>query len=138
MEAEAVSISMEAAGTSMNRVKQPGQCSGCFCSGRKKRPTVQGGRLIPMVLSVQTAKVWLPAANLQYGTDSGAAAVVHSIAAYHSGTYIGEAHAGLRPVSYTHLTYTNSVFLTVFALFLQVVPGRDPVICLSHCKEVLR
>ena len=78
------------------RVKQPGQCSGCFCSGRKKGPTVRGGRLVPIALSVRTAKVWLPAANLQYGTDSGAAAVVHSIAAYHSGTYIGEAHAGLR------------------------------------------
>lgn len=97
--AEAVSISMEAAGTSMNRGKQPGQCSGCFCSGRKKGPTVRGGRLVPMALSVRTAKVWLPAANLQYGTDSGAAAVVHSIAAYHSGTYIGEAHAGLRQIN---------------------------------------
>ena len=41
---EAVSISMEAAGTSMNRVKQPGQCSGCFCSGRKRdQPSGVGG-----------------------------------------------------------------------------------------------
>lgn len=47
MEAEAVSISMEAAGTSMNRVKQPGQCSGCFLFWQKKGPTVRGGRLVP-------------------------------------------------------------------------------------------
>lgn len=118
--AEAVSISMEAAGTSMNRVKQPGQCSGCFCSGRKKRPTVRGGRLVPMALSVRTAKVWLPAANLQYGTDSGAAAVVHSIAAYHSGTYIGEAHAGLRQINLGSLCSGGS---TAAAAAVDIVHG---------------
>lgn len=120
MEAEAVSISMEAAGTSMNRVKQPGQCSGCFCSGRKKGPTVRGGRLVPMALSVRTAKVWLPAANLQYGTDSGAAAVVHSIAAYHSGTYIGEAHAGLRQINLGSLCSGGS---TAAAAAVDIVHG---------------
>ena len=120
MEAEAVSISMEAAGTSMNRVKQPGQCSGCFCSGRKKGPTVQGGRLVPMALSVRTARVWLPAANLQYGTDSGAAAVVHSIAAYHSGTYIGEAHAGLRQINLGSLCSGGS---TAAAAAVDIVHG---------------
>ena len=118
--AEAVSISMEAAGTSMNRVKQPGQCSGCFCSGRKKGPTVRGGRLVPMALSVRTAKVWLPAANLQYGTDSGAAAVVHSIAAYHSGTYIGEAHAGLRQINLGSLCSGGS---TAAAAAVDIVHG---------------
>ena len=120
MEAEAVSISMEAAGTSMNRGKQPGQCSGCFCSGRKKGPTVRGGRLVPMALSVRTAKVWLPAANLQYGTDSGAAAVVHSIAAYHSGTYIGEAHAGLRQINLGSLCSGGS---TAAAAAIDIVHG---------------
>lgn len=120
MEAEAVSISMEAAGTSMNRGKQPGQCSGCFCSGRKKGPTVRGGRLVPMALSVRTAKVWLPAANLQYGTDSGAAAVVHSIAAYHSGTYIGEAHAGLRQINLGSLCSGGS---TAAAAAVDIVHG---------------
>ena len=120
MEAEAVSISMEAAGTSMNRVKQPGQCSGCFCSGRKKGPTVQGGRLVPMALSVRTAKVWLPAANLQYGIDSGAAAVVHSIAAYHSGTYIGEARAGLRQINLGSLCSGGS---TAAAAAVDIVHG---------------
>lgn len=118
--AEAVSISMEAAGTSMNRGKQPGQCSGCFCSGRKKGPTVRGGRLVPMALSVRTAKVWLPAANLQYGTDSGAAAVVHSIAAYHSGTYIGEAHAGLRQINLGSLCSGGS---TAAAAAVDIVHG---------------
>ena len=118
--AEAVSISMEAAGTSMNRVKQPGQCSGCFCSGRKKGPTVRGGRLVPMALSVRTARVWLPAANLQYGTDSGAAAVVHSIAAYHSGTYIGEAHAGLRQINLGSLCSGGS---TAAAAAVDIVHG---------------
>lgn len=118
--AEAVSISMEAAGTSMNRVKQPGQCSGCFCSGRKKGPTVQGGRLVPMALSVRTAKVWLPAANLQYGIDSGAAAVVHSIAAYHSGTYIGEARAGLRQINLGSLCSGGS---TAAAAAVDIVHG---------------
>ena len=118
--AEAVSISMEAAGTSMNRVKQLGQCSGCFCSGRKKGPTVRGGRLVPMALSVRTAKVWLPAANLQYGTDSGAAAVVHSIAAYHSGTYIGEAHAGLRQINLGSLCSGGS---TAAAAAVDIVHG---------------
>ena len=117
---EAVSISMEAAGTSMNRVKQPGQCSGCFCSGRKKGPTVRGGRLVPMALSVRTAKVWLPAANLQYGTDSGTAAVVHSIAAYHSGTYIGEAHAGLRQINLGSLCSGGS---TAAAAAVDIVHG---------------
>lgn len=120
MEAEAVSISMEAAGTSMNRGKQPGQCSGCFCSGRKKGPTVRGGRLVPMALSVRTAKVWLPAANLQYGTDSGAAAVVHSIAAYHSGTYIGEAHAGLRQINLGSLCSGGS---TAAAAAVDIIHG---------------
>ena len=120
MEAEAVSIRMEAAGTSMNRVKQPGQCSGCFCSGRKKGPTVRGGRSVPMALSVRTAKVWLPAANLQYGTDSGAAAVVHSIAAYHSGTYIGEAHAGLRQINLGSLCSGGS---TAAAAAVDIVHG---------------
>lgn len=120
MEAEAVSISMEAAGTSMNRGKQPGQCSGCFCSGRKKGPTVRGGRLVPMALSVRTAKVWLPAANLQYGTDSGAAAVVHSIAAYHSGTYIGEAHAGFRQINLGSLCSGGS---TAAAAAVDIVHG---------------
>ena len=120
MEVEAVSISMEAAGTSMNRVKQPGQCSGCFCSGRKKGPTVRGGRLVPMALPVRTAKVWLPAANLQYGTDSGAAAVVHSIAAYHSGTYIGEAHAGLRQINLGSLCSGGS---TAAAAAVDIVHG---------------
>ena len=120
MEAEVVSISMEAAGTSMNRGKQPGQCSGCFCSGRKKGPTVRGGRLVPMALSVRTAKVWLPAANLQYGTDSGAAAVVHSIAAYHSGTYIGEAHAGLRQINLGSLCSGGS---TAAAAAVDIVHG---------------
>lgn len=115
-----VSISMEAAGTSMNRGKQPGQCSGCFCSGRKKGPTVRGGRLVPMALSVRTAKVWLPAANLQYGTDSGAAAVVHSIAAYHSGTYIGEAHAGLRQINLGSLCSGGS---TAAAAAVDIVHG---------------
>ena len=118
--AEVVSISMEAAGTSMNRGKQPGQCSGCFCSGRKKGPTVRGGRLVPMALSVRTAKVWLPAANLQYGTDSGAAAVVHSIAAYHSGTYIGEAHAGLRQINLGSLCSGGS---TAAAAAVDIVHG---------------
>lgn len=118
--AEAVSISMEAAGTSMNRGKQPGQCSGCFCSGRKKGPTVRGGRLVPMALSVRTAKVWLPAANLQYGTDSGAAAVVHSIAAYHSGTYIGEAHAGLRQINLGSLCSGGS---TAAAAAVDIIHG---------------
>lgn len=118
--AEAVSISMEAAGTSMNRVKQPGQCSGCFCSGRKKGPTVRGGRLVPMALSVRTAKVWLPAANLQYGTDPGTAAVVHSIAAYHSGTYIGEAHAGLRQINLGSLCSGGS---TAAAAAVDIVHG---------------
>ena len=120
MEAEVVSIRMEAAGTSMNRGKQPGQCSGCFCSGRKKGPTVRGGRLVPMALSVRTAKVWLPAANLQYGTDSGAAAVVHSIAAYHSGTYIGEAHAGLRQINLGSLCSGGS---TAAAAAVDIVHG---------------
>ena len=120
MEAEAVSISMEAAGTSMNRVKQSGQCSGCFCSGRKKGPTVRGGRLVPMALSVRTARVWLPAANLQYGTDPGAAAVVHSIAAYHSGTYIGEAHAGLRQINLGSLCSGGS---TAAAAAVDIVHG---------------
>lgn len=120
MEAEAVSISMEAAGTSMNRVKQSGQCSGCFCSGRKKGPTVRGGRLVPMALSVRTAKVWLLAANLQYGTDPGAAAVVHSIAAYHSGTYIGEAHAGLRQINLGSLCSGGS---TAAAAAVDIVHG---------------
>ena len=115
MEAEAVSISMEAAGTSMNRVKQPGQCS-----GRKKGPTVRGGRLVPMALSVRTARVWLPAANLQYGTDPGAAAVVHSIAAYHSGTYIGEAHAGLRQINLGSLCSGGS---TAAAAAVDIVHG---------------
>ena len=118
--AEVVSIRMEAAGTSMNRGKQPGQCSGCFCSGRKKGPTVRGGRLVPMALSVRTAKVWLPAANLQYGTDSGAAAVVHSIAAYHSGTYIGEAHAGLRQINLGSLCSGGS---TAAAAAVDIVHG---------------
>ena len=117
---EAVSISMEAAGTSMNRVKQPGQCSCRFCSGRKKGPTVRGGRLVPMALPVRTAKVWLPAANLQYGTDSGAAAVVHSIAAYHSGTYIGEAHAGLRQINLGSLCSSSS---TSAAAAVDIVHG---------------
>ena len=120
MEVEVVSIRMEAAGTSMNRGKQPGQCSGCFCSGRKKGPTVRGGRLVPMALSVRTAKVWLPAANLQYGTDSGAAAVVHSIAAYHSGTYIGEAHAGLRQINLGSLCSGGS---TAAAAAVDIVHG---------------
>lgn len=69
--AEVVSISMEAAGTSMNRVKTAGAMLRLFLFWQKKGPTVRGGRLVPMALSVRTAKVWLPAANLQYGTDSG-------------------------------------------------------------------
>ena len=73
-----------------------------------------------MALSVRTAKVWLPAANLQYGTDSGAAAVVHSIAAYHSGTYIGEAHAGLRQINLGSLCSGGS---TAAAAAVDIVHG---------------
>ena len=87
---------------------------------QKKGPTVRGGRLIPMALSVRTAKVWLPAANLQYGTDPGAAAVVHSIAAYHSGTYIGEAHAGLRQINLGSLCSGGS---TAAAAAVDIVHG---------------
>lgn len=42
MEAEAVSISMEAAGTSMNRVKQPGQCSRLLFVLAEKRDQPSG------------------------------------------------------------------------------------------------
>lgn len=73
-----------------------------------------------MALSVRTAKVWLPAANLQYGTDSGAAAVVHSIAAYHSGAYIGEAHAGLRQINLGSLCSGGS---TAAAAAVDIVHG---------------
>ena len=73
-----------------------------------------------MALSVRTAKVWLPAANLQYGTDAGAAAVVHSIAAYHSGTYIGEAHAGLRQINLGSLCSGGS---TAAAAAVDIVHG---------------
>lgn len=73
-----------------------------------------------MALSARTAKVWLPAANLQYGTDSGAAAVVHSIAAYHSGTYIGEAHAGLRQINLGSLCSGGS---TAAAAAVDIVHG---------------
>ena len=73
-----------------------------------------------MPLSVRTAKVWLPAANLQYGTDPGAAAVVHSIAAYHSGTYIGEAHAGLRQINLGSLCSGGS---TAAAAAVDIVHG---------------
>ena len=73
-----------------------------------------------MALSVRTAKVWLPAANLQYGTDPGAAAVVHSIAAYHSGTYIGEAHAGLRQINLGSLCSGGS---TAAAAAVDIVHG---------------
>ena len=73
-----------------------------------------------MALSVRTAKVWLPAANLQYGTDSGAAAVVHSIAAYHSGTNIGEAHAGLRQINLGSLCSGGS---TAAAAAVDIVHG---------------
>lgn len=118
--AEVVSISMEAAGTSMNRVKTAGAMLRLFLFWQKKGPTVRGGRLVPMALSVRTAKVWLPAANLQYGTDSGAAAVVHSIAAYHSGTYIGEAHAGLRQINLGSLCSGGS---TAAAAAVDIVHG---------------
>lgn len=64
----------------------------------KKKPTVRG-LLVSEALPIRTAGAVLPAANLQYGTDSGAAAVVHSIAAYHSGAYIVEVCAGLRQVN---------------------------------------
>lgn len=87
---------------------------------QKKGPTLRGGRLVPMALSVRTAKVWLPAANLQYGTDSGTAAVVHSIAAYHSGTYIGEAHAGLRQINLGSLCSGGS---TAAAAAVDIVHG---------------
>ena len=91
-----------------------------FLFWQKKGPTVRGGRLVPMALSVRTAKVWLPAANLQYGTDSGTAAVVHSIAAYHSGTYIGEAHAGLRQINLCSLCSGGS---TAAAAAVDIVHG---------------